>query len=150
MVNKDLELLFNTHFIKLSKPMIKIFGLDAAVMLCGLFAEYKYWISKRQLTVDGYFYSTVENIENNYGLSKSQQLKAVDKLVNYGILLKTNRGMPSKRYFQFRYSAIRKLKNDIDQELKTEANSTESFSATDYEVKSEDSRMPKINKDIVF
>ena len=149
MVNKDLESLFNTNFIKLSKPMIKLFGLDAAVMLCGLFAEYKYWEGKRQLTVDGYFYSTVENVENNIGLSKSQQLKAIDKLVEYGIILKTSRGMPSKRYFQFQYSGIRKLKKDIDLELKKEGHAFVEIKA-DTKNTIEDSRMPKINKEIAF
>ena len=113
MINKDLETFFNTNFVKLSKPMIKIFGLEAALMLCDLYSEYKYWESKKGLTVDGYFFSTVENVEDNVGLSRGQQLRAVKRLVEYGIIKKINRGMPSKRYFRFEYSGIGKLKKDI-------------------------------------
>ena len=100
--------------------MIKIFGLEGALMLCELYAEYRYWESKNKLTKDGFFFSTVENVENSTGLSKRKQGDAVSKLVEYGIIKKTTRGMPSKRHFKFQETAIPKLSKDIKNELKKE------------------------------
>ena len=36
---KELEEVFSNWFIQLSKPMIKIFGLEAALLLCDLYSE---------------------------------------------------------------------------------------------------------------
>lgn len=118
MMTKDLDSIFKTNYIMVSKPMIRVFGIEAALMLADLYSEYKYWDNKKQLTSDDYFFSTVENVENNVGLSKSQQLAAIKKLVDYGIIRKSLRGMPSKRFFRFEQDGINKLKKEIGQELK--------------------------------
>lgn len=115
---KDLDYMFKTNYIMVSKPMIRVFGIEAALMLADLYSEYKYWENKKQLTSDGYFFSTVENVENSVGLSKSQQLAAIKKLSDYGIIKKVLRGMPSKRYFRFEQHGIDKLKKEIGHELK--------------------------------
>ena len=115
---KELEEIFGNWFIQLSKPMIKLFGLEAAVLLCDLYSEYRYWKSKNRLQTNGSFYSTVENVEHNTGLTKSNQLKAIKVLVDYGIITKSVHGMPCKRYFSFNEKGISKLKKDIKLEIK--------------------------------
>lgn len=115
---KELEEVFSNWFIQLSKPMIKIFGLEAALLLCDLYSEYRYWKTKNRLQSNGSFYSTVENVEHNTGLTKAVQLKAIKVLVEYGIITKKVYGMPCKRYFSFNEKGITKLKKDIKLEIK--------------------------------
>ena len=64
---KEFEEVFGTYFIMLSKPMIKIFGLEAALLLCDLYSEYRYWKTKNRLQTDGSFFSTIENVEHLLG-----------------------------------------------------------------------------------
>ena len=118
--NKDeeLEKVFGGWYIQVSKPMIKIFGLEAAVMLCNLYSEYRYWKTKGKLTGYGTFYSTVENVEHNTGLSKRQQLRAIEVLETYGIIRKSLHDVPPKRYFRFLDEGIKKLGKDIKLEIK--------------------------------
>ena len=148
MANKDLNVLFTTNFVSVSKPMIKIFGIESALMLCELYAEYRYYENNKQLEPDGSFFSTVENVETNVGLSKSQQLNAIKQLTNYGIIKKTVRGMPGKRYFQFQYEAIGKLRKDIGIEVKKVKKKGNSFeSATVF---STDERCSGLNLNVKF
>lgn len=94
----NLKSIFGDWYIQLSKPTIKIFGLEAALMLCNLYSEYRYWKSKKKLSSEewGSFYSTVENIEHNTGLSKNRQLKAIKVLEEYGIIKKYLHDNPPK------------------------------------------------------
>lgn len=115
---KEFEDVFGTYFIMLSKPMIKIFGLEAALLLCDLYSEYRYWKTKNRLQIDGSFFSTIENVEHNTGLTGRQQGPAIKKLIEYGILSKSVRGMPSKRYFSFNIKGLQKLRKDIRTEIK--------------------------------
>lgn len=113
-----LEEIFGNWYIQLSKPTIKIFGLEAALLLCDLYSEYRYWKGKNRLQSNGSFYSTVENVEHNTGLTKAKQLNAIKVLVDYGIITKIVKGMPCKRYFSFNETGINKLKKDIKAEIK--------------------------------
>lgn len=115
----NLKSIFGDWYIQLSKPTIKIFGLEAALMLCNLYSEYRYWKSKKKLSSEewGSFYSTVENIEHNTGLSKNRQLKAIKVLEEYGIIKKYLHGNPPKRYFMFLESGIDKLLLDVQKEI---------------------------------
>ena len=115
---KELEKIFGNWYIQLSKPTIKIFGLEAALMLCNLYSEYRYWKGKGKLNKYGTFYSTVENVEHNTGLSKRQQLRAIEVLENYGIIEKSLHDLPPKRYFRFIESGISKLLRDVKEEIK--------------------------------
>ena len=89
VLSEDLDKIFGEWYIQVSKPMIKIFGLEAAVMLCNLYSEYRYWKTKGKLTGYGTFYSTVEIVEHNTGLGKRQQLRAIEVLETYGIIKKS-------------------------------------------------------------
>ena len=111
---KQLHELFKDNFIMVNKSMIKIFGLEAAVLLAELYSEYRYWEEKNQLNEFGYFYSTKENIQANTGLSRAKQERAIAVLVDYGIIKQQNLGMPSKRHFRFLEEGVKRLKLEIE------------------------------------
>jgi len=53
------------------------------------------------LDEDGFFYCTIEKLNNNLGLSKDAQTTAINKLIDAGLLIKEVRGMPGTRMFKF-------------------------------------------------
>ena len=112
MKNK-LDVMFESDFIRLPRPFIRKFNLNTAVMLSEIYSEYTYWCDRNELQPGGWFYSTVENIYKNTGLSKHQQLTACKELVAYGIIKIKYHGMPKKRYFKFDTTALNKLYSDF-------------------------------------
>lgn len=82
-------------------------------MLSEIYTEYTYWKDRNELQQGGWFFSTVENIYNNTGLSKHQQLAACKELKSYGIIKIKYHGMPKKRYFRFDATMLNKLYSDF-------------------------------------
>ena len=113
MKNK-LDKMFESDFVRLPRPFIRRFNLNTAVMLSEIYSEYTYWRDHNGLQQGGWFFSTVENMYYNTGLSKHQQLAACKELVEYGIIQIKYHGMPKKRYFKFDSSALNKLYNDFE------------------------------------
>ena len=111
MKNKFDEM-FQNDYLRLPRPLIRKFNLNTAVMLSEIYSEYKYWEDRNELQKGGWFYSTVENMANNTGLSKHQQLVACKEMVEYGVVKIKYHGMPKKRYFKLNMSALDKLYKD--------------------------------------
>ena len=101
--------MFKNDFIRVPRPFIRKFNLNTAVMLSEIYSEYTYWRERDGLQQGGWFFSTVENMYYNTGLSKHQQLAACKELVEYGIIKMKYHGMPKKRYFKFESTAFNKL-----------------------------------------
>ena len=111
MRNKFNEM-FQNDYLRLPRLLIRKFNLNTAVMLSEIYSEYKYWEDRNELQKGGWFYSTVENMAYNTGLSKHQQLVACKELVEYGAIKIKYHGMPKKRYFKLNMSAMDKLYKD--------------------------------------
>ena len=106
--------MFESDFVRVPRPFIRRFNLNTAVMLSEIYSEYTYWKDRNELQQGGWFYSTVENMYYNTGLSKHQQLAACKELVEYGIIKMKYHGMPKKRYFKFEPSVFNKLYSDFE------------------------------------
>ena len=113
MKNK-LDEMFESDFVRVPRPFIRKFNLNTAVMLSEIYSEYTYWKERNGLQQGGWFFSTVENMYYNTGLSKHQQLSACKELVDYGIVKIKYYGMPKKRYFKFDPSVFNKLYADFE------------------------------------
>ena len=116
MKNK-LDEMFINDFIRLPRPFIRRFNLNTAVMLSEIYSEYTYWRDRGGLQDGGWFFSTIENIYYNTGLSKHQQLIASKELESYGIIKVKYHGMPKKRYFKFDATTFNKLYSDFELNL---------------------------------
>ena len=112
-MKNQLDRMFKHAFIRLPRPFIRIFNLNTAVMLSEIYTEYTYWKDRNELQQGGWFFSTVENMYNNTGLSKHQQLAACKELKSYGIIKIKYHGMPKKRYFRFDATMLNKLYSDF-------------------------------------
>lgn len=88
-----------TNYISVSRSLVSKFGLHAAVMIGELASEARYWSGKGELD-DGWFYSTMENVENATGLSEHFQRQAVKCLVEAKLIEVAYKGLPRKRYFR--------------------------------------------------
>ena len=106
--------MFESDFIRVPRPFIRRFNLNTAVVLSEIYSEYTYWKDREMLQQGGWFYSTVENMYYNTGLSKHQQLSACKELVEYGIIKMKYHGMPKKRYFKFDTAMFNKLYSDFE------------------------------------
>ncbi len=120
MKNK-LDKMFQNDFIRVPRPFIRTFNLNTAVLLSEIYSEYNYWKERNELQQGGWFYSTIENMYYNTGLSKHQQLTSCKELVSYGIIKVKYHGLPKKRFFKFNIEMIDKLYNDFQ----LNSNSTE-------------------------
>lgn len=95
-----LELLRANGSIIINKKLAHSIGIDAAVMYSELLSKLQYFSGKGQLTNDGFFFNTVENMEKDTTLTKYQQKKAIQKLVDIKLIQHENRGLPQKRHFK--------------------------------------------------
>lgn len=94
-----ISLIASNNYIVVNKDVMQKLGVYPAVMLGELAGEYNYFYKTGGL-VDGMFYSTIENIQNNTTLSRHQQTEAISKLKELGIIDVVVKGIPAKRYFR--------------------------------------------------
>ena len=104
-----LDKMFEQEFLRLPRPFIRMFNLNTAVMLSEIYSEYTYWKGQNRLEKGGWFYSTLENMYCNTGLSKHQQRIACKELMDYGIIKVRYHGLPKKRYFKFDPAVLNRL-----------------------------------------
>lgn len=105
-------------------------------MLSEIYSEYSYWKEQNGLQKGGWFFSTIDNMHNNTGLSKHQQSVACKELVSYGIIKVKYHGMPKKRYFKFDMTVLNKLYDDFTLHSNSSKESNEYDSIIDTEERS--------------
>ena len=94
-----LQLISTENFISVNKELIKLLGLEEAIILGELASEYEFWNRRGELD-QGFFYSTIENIEKNTTLSVHKQRKALNNLKEKGLIEIKVKGIPAKRYIK--------------------------------------------------
>lgn len=100
--------LASDNYIIVNKTLIKTFGLNEAVMLGELCTEYRYWAKEARLE-DDMFFSTINNIEENTGLTAHEQRQAIKSLENAGVLETVLKGVPAKKYFKLNIDTVVKI-----------------------------------------
>lgn len=74
-------------------------GSAEAVIYSALLAKSAYY-KEHGMTSDGWFFSTAADLEESTSFSEKQQRRAIDKLIQAGLIHCERRGMPAKRYFK--------------------------------------------------
>lgn len=103
------NILSTDAFLSVNKSISKKIGIIPAIVLSELISEQKYWTSRNELDSDGFFFSTIENIEDNCGIKRSQQDSAIEILLKENLLYKKVKGMPRKRFFKINTDTILKI-----------------------------------------
>lgn len=110
-----IDFLANDNYIIVNKEIAKLYGLDEAVILGELASEHKYWQKNGGLK-DGYFYSTIENIQKNTTILEKRQRLALNSLKEKGIIDIKRMDIPAKRYIKINTeNLLSLLLNNINQ-----------------------------------
>jgi hypothetical protein len=94
------SLLSSRSYITLSKPLARRIGNNAAIMYAEIIAKNEYFKEKGKLTADGFFYNTIENMEEDTCLTERQQKPAIKLLMSLGLIEYKVKGQPAKRHFK--------------------------------------------------
>ena len=81
-----IELLSIDGYIPVNKDLARLIGINEAIVIGELLSEHRYRRANNGLTEDGYFYSTVENIETNTTLNEYLQRKVLKHLIDLKII----------------------------------------------------------------
>ena len=104
-----IQLLASNGFITVNKHLARTLGLDEAVIFGELCSKYDYREARGELDEDGYFYCTVEDLEENTSLNDHKQRKAINSLVKIGLIEQVTKGLPCKRFFRINENAVLKI-----------------------------------------
>lgn len=101
--------LLNSDYWKVSKKITLVSGLEQAILLADLTSKEQYFEKKGQLTEDGCFFNTQENIKTDLGLSEDKQRKYVKELVELKFISTERRGIPAKIYYKINHDEVGKV-----------------------------------------
>ncbi len=83
---KILERLNPNNTVSFNRPIAHALGLGAAVVYSALIAKQVYYEQREMLDSEGFFYSTIADLEESTSLSKRQQSSAINALVEAGLV----------------------------------------------------------------
>ena len=101
-----IHLLTSNGFITVNKHLTRTLGLDEAVIFGELCSKYDYREARGELDEDGYFYCTVEDLEDTTTLGERRQRNAINNLVEIGLIEQVTKGLPRKRFFKINENAV--------------------------------------------
>ena len=101
--------------IYISRPLTKALGFNAAVLFQALLLKQAYYEKQGMLDPEGYFYSTIEDMESSTSLSRHQQNKAVKTLVQEGLIDFYTGGVHYRRHFRIPDNAKELLMDIFDE-----------------------------------
>jgi hypothetical protein len=116
--NLGLDFLDSGNYIAANRSLIKAFGLNLAVIIGELASEARYWKREGKLQ-DGWFFSTVENIEKATGINGYYQRDAIKQLQTLGFIEIKYKDAPRKRYFRINGMNIIQTIAQIEEEEET-------------------------------
>lgn len=112
-----LSLLASDNYIIVNKDLIRVIGLEEAILfgeLCSQYAHYK----KENRLIDNMFYCSSEKIEDRIGLSEYQQRKALQSLKNAGIISIELKGLPATKHFIINENRLFEILQTSPKEIK--------------------------------
>lgn len=124
------EALDFTDYIQVSRTLIRRLGLHEAILIGELAYECRTWKRKGKL-VDGWFYSTVENVERQTGISAHFQRLALENLANAGVVEVKYCGLPRSRHIRLSASKVMELMADEPENTPSDQQSFTSLTTSD-------------------
>ena len=134
------QLLMSSNYYTLNKQVVKTLGIEPAFLLTILIEA-----SDGLADNEGWFYQTIETLEELTGLSRHKQNKIIQDLIEAKILFQENRGTPCRRFFKISFQEIENLvfKKTETSLLKIDKLDCKNF--TNYSVKNSQTSLLKIN-----
>lgn len=99
------RLLASSNYLAVNRDLIGFLGLETAAFFSELASECSYF-EDRHLLADGWFFTTVENIQRKTGIKKKRQYSIFKELKALGLVETKRAGMPAKRYIRINEDAL--------------------------------------------
>lgn len=100
MMDEIFKLLNPNNTLTVNRPLAHALGTNEAIIYSALIAKQVYYEQREMLDCEGWFYSTVNDLEESTALTKRQQCCSVKVLVAAGLVESGKRGMPARRCFR--------------------------------------------------
>ena len=83
-----------------NKQLVKKVGCNSAILLSFLIDKRKYYIDSKMIkNLNSPFFATVQDIQDEIGLSEKEQRTAIKKLVDSQLVFLSYKGIPRRRFF---------------------------------------------------
>lgn len=128
-----ISLLASDSYIIVNKELIKELGLEESIIVGDLASMHLYLKRENKLNDDGFFFYTVEAMQDNTSLTDYQQRRALETLKNKGIIEIQRREMPAKRFIKINISNLEQLFS-ITSSQKTEELVLKKFENKDIDI----------------
>ena len=86
--------------IIINKNLRYALGLNESIIYSELLSKFNYFCIREQLSEDGYFFNTVDNLLLDTGFDSRSQRTSIKRLKDFGLIDYKVNGMPPKRYFK--------------------------------------------------
>lgn len=85
--------------ISFNRPLAHAIGLSETILYGALVAKWYYYSERDMLDEDGWFYSTVPDLQESTSLTEKQQKRCIKALVDLKLIKCETKGMPARRCF---------------------------------------------------
>lgn len=102
------SLLATNNYLIVNRDLMRMLGINEAILLGELASEFMYWRHRGEAR-DGWFFSTMENLEARIPLCDKTIRKTVNNLVDAGLIETKRAGLPAKKYYRFNEEKLRQL-----------------------------------------
>ena len=134
------QLLMSSNYYTLNKQIVKTLGIEPAFLLTILIEA-----SDGLADEEGWFYQTIETLEELTGLSRHKQNKIIQDLIETNILIQENRGTPCRRFFKISFQEIENLVFKKTETSLLKIDKLDCKKLTNYSVKSSQTSLLKIS-----
>lgn len=102
MIEQIIKLLNSDNTVSANRLLAHALGIKAALLFNSLVGKQAYYEKHSMLDSDGWFYSTIEDMQESTALSRCQQNKAIGVLVKAGLIDYRTGGVHCRRHFRVR------------------------------------------------
>ena len=101
--------------ISFNRPLAHAIGLSETILYGALVAKWYYYSERDMLDEDGWFYSTVPDLQESTSLTEKQQKRCIKALVDLKLIKCETKGMPDRRCFHL-IDDYQKITNSLKSE----------------------------------
>ena len=94
------KLLNPDNTVTINRPLAHALGTNEAIIYSALIAKQAYYEKHEMLDAEGYFYSTIADLQESTGLTRYQQDRAIKSLAEFDLIECCKKGIPARRYFR--------------------------------------------------
>ena len=99
-IENILAVLNPDNTMSINRPLAHAIGMNETIVYAALISKHSYYLATGRLTEDGWFFSTVTDLQESTTFGRKAQTSAVNNLISIGLIECELRGMPARRYFR--------------------------------------------------